>query len=368
MRQRVLDFTERISYVLLPFCLCLLSDGQRSLHSATDGDSRTESDSTQVEELTLLALGDVNLGRQVGQKILEDSMGYPFECIRGFLDSADIVFANLESQLSDQNGETQHPYHNLIFTGPPEGAKSLAWAGITIVSTANNHAFDYGMQALRETIANLDSAGVLHVGTSVNPDSLYFPFILQRKGLKIAFFACTDLMNAASKDWEGHIAWADTGKILPRVRSIRDSVDVIILSYHGGSEYSSHPTRRTRDFAHQMLGGGVDIFLGHHPHVPQGIERCKGKYVLYSLGNFVFHQPQRYWTQRSVGVLMTLRKREGRTMVDSLRCYPLRAGLQPYLLNEGKEYDEVVKRIADLSSRLTSRNDDRSDSSSSVKE
>jgi len=300
-------------------------------------------------ELTLLAFGDINLGRQLGQKILADSIQYPFEHIKGFLDSADIVFANLESQLSDQNGETQHPHHNLIFTGPPEGAQSLAWGGITIVSTANNHAFDYGIEALKETIANLDSAEVLHVGTSVNPESLYYPMIIQRRGVKIAFFACTDLVNTSSKELDGHIARADTGKILPRVRSIRDSVDVIILSYHGGNEYSSQPTRGTKNFAHQMLDGGVDLFIGHHPHVLQGIERYEGKYIFYSLGNFVFYQPHNYWTQRSVGVKLTIMKREGKTTIDLPRCYPLRAGFQPYLLNEGKEYDKVMERIKALS-------------------
>jgi poly-gamma-glutamate synthesis protein (capsule biosynthesis protein) len=299
--------------------------------------------------LKFLAFGDINLGRQVGQKILADSIAYPFQNIKGFIESADVVFANLESQLSDQNGETQHPFQNLVFTGPPTGARSLAWVGISVVSTANNHAYDYGISAMKETIENLDSAGIWHAGTSVKPESVYFPVIFKKKGIRIAFFACTDVMNRMPKGWDSHIACVDTGKILPQVRAIRDSVDLIVMSYHGGNEYSRYPTRGTKNFAHQMMDGGVNIFLGHHPHVPQGNESFSGGQIFYSLGNFVFYQPQYYWTQRSIGVMFKIKKRGGKTLIDSFSCYPIRAGLQPSLIDRGDERQEVIDKIEELS-------------------
>lgn len=115
-------------------------------------------DSSQT--ISILFCGDINLGRKIGKKLLKGDSIYPFYYVRDEFFKNDIVFGNLESQLSDQNGETQHRKYNLIFTGPPEGAKSLRINGINIVSTANNHAFDYGKRAFDETIENLTSQGI----------------------------------------------------------------------------------------------------------------------------------------------------------------------------------------------------------------
>jgi len=89
----------------------------------------------------LLAFGDVNLGRVLGKKIYAGDIDYPFVRIKQLFETADVVFVNLESQLSDQDGETERPGSNLIFTGPKEGAGTLRRSGITMVATANNHRF-----------------------------------------------------------------------------------------------------------------------------------------------------------------------------------------------------------------------------------
>ena len=107
--------------------------------------------------VSLLALGDVNLGRKVGQEILKGNKDYPFEKFGEVLARADVVFANLECPVTDQNGETQSPKSNVIFCAPPDAAATLRRAGVTVVSTANNHAFDYGLKGLRETVKFLAS-------------------------------------------------------------------------------------------------------------------------------------------------------------------------------------------------------------------
>src|SRR3954471_17919047 len=87
----------------------------------------------------IVAAGDVNLGRECGQAILEDPQYDPFRFMGPIWGDAALRFVNLESQLSDQDGETQSPRNRLIFTGPPGGAETLAQAGVAVVSTANNH-------------------------------------------------------------------------------------------------------------------------------------------------------------------------------------------------------------------------------------
>ena len=127
------------------------------------------------QSLVLAAAGDVNLGRVCGQRLLADASYDPLRGVAPIWANADLRFVNLESALSEQHGETQSPRHGLVFTGPPVGADALARAGIGIVSTANNHAWDYAGRGLLETLQNLDRAGVAHAGTGADEANAYRP-------------------------------------------------------------------------------------------------------------------------------------------------------------------------------------------------
>jgi poly-gamma-glutamate synthesis protein (capsule biosynthesis protein) len=302
-------------------------------------------------EVRFLALGDINLGRRVGQVILEGDTLYPFARVADTLRGYDIVFANLESNISDQQGRTEHPRNNMIFTAPPAAAQALRRAGVRIVSTANNHALDFGVSARDQTIRYLDSAGIAHCGTSGKGESLYLPVLLSANGIRIAFFAVTDLMNGTRLAWKDLVARADTGGLLPAIRDVRESADVVVVSYHGGVEYAPKASERTREFARQVLAGGADIVLGHHPHVPYGIETAGGKVAVHSLGNFIFMQPSRYWTRFSFALSFDIVRDATGTRIRSLRGLPLRAGFQPEFLGPGGEAAIIRERVRLLSSQ-----------------
>lgn len=308
-------------------------------------------DSTHASEVSvrLLALGDVNLGRVSGERILAGDTLWPFTNVLNEFREHDIVFVNLESNLSDQNGETQDPDNNLIFTGPPAGAWTLRKAGVTVVSTANNHALDYGRAAKDSTIRYLTQAGVHFAGTSATRDALYEPAILERNGIRFAFFAVTAIMNMPGEWWKGHVAFADTGKLFPRMRAWRPSVDAIVVSYHGGNEYQDRPHRPLTEFAEAVLANGGDLFLGHHPHVPYGIVKIGQGLAAHSLGNFAFNQPQRFWTQRSFGLSVTFTRSGVGTSIGAWRVLPLRAAYQPRFLPAGVEADTIAARVRALS-------------------
>jgi poly-gamma-glutamate capsule biosynthesis protein CapA/YwtB (metallophosphatase superfamily) len=264
------------------------------------------------QRLLLAAGGDVNFGRECGQAILQD-LGYaPFAGLSAAWSSADLRFVNLESQLSDQNGVTQSPRNRLIFSGPPGGADVLAAAGISLVSTANNHAWDYGRSALLETIANLERARVPFAGTGVDVEAAYRPVVARMKGLSVALFAVTHIWNQGHFDGhEGqkHVAWADIDMLRAGIQRARKEHDFVIVSYHGGEEYISAPVDKTRRFVKAVMALGVDAFIGHHPHVPQGVGWVQGRPVLYSLGNLVFAgHDDRPWTKQSFFARLELEK------------------------------------------------------------
>jgi poly-gamma-glutamate synthesis protein (capsule biosynthesis protein) len=283
---------------------------------------------------TLLAFGDVNLGRKVGQRILKGEINFPFEKIDLKGMNADIVFANLESPLSEQNGETESPRSNIVFTGPPHGAMSLRNAGITVVSTANNHSLDYGKRGLHETIEHLSAENILMSGTSKNADSLFNPLLMRKNNINFAIFAVTSFVNFNPSHWRSLIASVDTVALAGQIAEIRDQVDVVMMSCHGGTEYGGAPSQEMSQFAVWCVRNGVDIFLGHHPHVTYGIEKIGSSYIVHSLGNFVFYQPQHVWTQRSYGVLFRVEKMDSSVAIEIERILPLKVGFQTEVLTD----------------------------------
>lgn len=271
-----------------------LSSSAPTLPSAAPTGSAASSSATAAvpEPLVIVAGGDVNLGRECGQSILADVHYDPFRFMGPLWRDADLRFVNLESQLSDQDGETQSPRNRLIFTGPPNGGLTLAQAGIQIVSTANNHAWDYGRGALFETLDNLARAGVKSVGTGRTLDAAFAPAVLEARGKRIAVFAVTQIWNAGdieTHEGRNYVAWARLARVKKALERARREYDVVLLSYHGGVEYIDAPPGPARRFVEAIAKTGfVDAVIGHHPHVPQGIGWYGGHPIFYSLGNFVF--------------------------------------------------------------------------------
>jgi poly-gamma-glutamate synthesis protein (capsule biosynthesis protein) len=304
--------------------------------------------SQSERSISLILFGDVNLGRMVGKELLRGDTGYPFRHVLGTLSTADVVFLNLESQLSDQDGETQHPKYNLIFTGPPSGAVSLRQANVSVVSTANNHAFDYGMRALRETIVHLQGAGVQIVGTSFDSVAGSTPAIVEREGIRIGFLAYTEFVNQKGL-WVGRIALYDSVQCRRDIEQLRRKVDLVVVSYHGGVEYTDSPSSRLRRELRILIDAGADVVVGHHPHYVQGIESYNGKLIFYSLGNFVFYQPQRDLAMSGLGVELTLGGHAGKISVNNTRLLAVRAGLQPTFTLTKAEEESFFQRLKKLS-------------------
>jgi len=251
--------------------------------------------------LTLLLGGDVELARATGRQLLRDPTYDPFSTLHSFLAGADLRFVNLEGPLSEQHGETMSPRNPLVFTGPPSGAAALAHASIDVVSTANNHAWDYGKDGLLETLANLDRAHVAHAGSGADLDAAYAPALVESHGWRVAFVAVTDVFNfgpLASHPAKDYLASADPVAVAKAIAAARAmGARVVVVSHHGGDEYVDQPLARARTLLHAYVDAGADVVVGHHPHVVQGVEWYAGKPVFYSLGNVLMQMHSSHpWT------------------------------------------------------------------------
>lgn len=223
----------------------------------------------------------------------EDEARYPFRNIAPVLREADIAFANLESPLSDR------ARHNGAFRTPTAFADALRWAGIDVVSTANNHALDAEGEGLLDTKEALWKAGVGSVGSGRDLEDARRPFVLDRNGLKVGFLGYTQFVNdgtsAFAREDRSGVVPLDPFVIEEDIRRLRDQVDHVVVSFHWAIENSQDTHADARAFAHRIIDAGADVILGHHPHVPRGVEVYKGRVVFYSLGNFIFGHNHDYW-------------------------------------------------------------------------
>lgn len=304
-----------------------------------------------------MALGDVNLGRSVGQILLKGDVDHPFAELRPVLQDHDIVFVNLESQIADLRGETQHPRDRYRFCAPPEAARALRVGGISVVSTSNNHAFDYGLNALRETIDHLTAEGILWTGTAKDSVGMFPPAVAVRRGIRVGFLAYTEFVNRG-KDGGGRISVYSPARVRKEITALRKDADLVVVSYHGGAEYVETPPRHTLHQMRMIAEAGADIVLGHHPHVPQGLERYRTSWIFHSLGNCVFLQPRREWTQKSFGASIRVIKVGERTEVESIRLLPMVASNQPTFSVGEDVRESVLKRLERLSTVPITRKGD----------
>ena len=285
----------------------------------------------------------------------EDRDRYPFQKIVPIIRQADIAFANLETPLADS------ARHSGDFRTPTSFAQALKWAGFDVISTANNHALDAEGTGLIETKQALSVNGIGSVGTGRNLMGARQPFIVEKKGIRIAFFGYTQAVKGPK--FSG-FALADRSGAMPMdpflvkedIQSVRNQVDFIVLSFHWGmaSEHKQYISAGMRKFAHEMVDAGADIILGHHPHVPRGVELYKNKFIAYSLGNFIFGHNHDYWMDNFLARITVTKKN-----INKVQLLPISGRgkdlAQPYLLKgeaASRLLNDIKKRSEELATRI----------------
>jgi hypothetical protein len=239
--------------------------------------------------LRLRAVGDVMLGSDFPTpKLAPDDGAHLLEPVADWLKDADVTFANLEGPLCDAGTTDKcRPDSSACyaFRSPTRYAPYLTAAGVDVVSTANNHAGDFGELCRRQTEAALDAQGI---GWSGPPGTVA---TVERGGLRIAVVA---FHTSSSCNWlNDHEAAATL------VKKASNGHDLVVVSFHGGAEGASRthvpdePEQfygedrgHLRAFARAVIAAGADVVIGHGPHVLRGLEVVDGHLVAYSLGNF----------------------------------------------------------------------------------
>lgn len=226
-----------------------------------------------------------------------------FRYVRPRFDAADLVVVNFETTLTDSPRYAGYP----CFRSPTALADALRDAGVDVATLANNHCCDGGAEGVRTTLRELDRCGIRHTGVcaaSCGP-AAHHPLRLMIRGVRFAFVNYTYGTNGLPDPCGVQVNRIDTARMARDLAGLaKDSVDCIVACMHWGNEYERQENAAQRELAAWLRRRGVDIVIGHHPHVVQPFEADSVHAVFYSLGNFVSNQRQRY---RDGGVMAGIR-------------------------------------------------------------
>ena len=262
-----------------------------AVEAARDPIERIELGSVRVRPLRLAAVGDVNLGDRVGTAISTFGVRYPWLSVAPVLRAADITIANLECAVSTRGSPI--PGKQYTFRGTPVSLRAMArYAGVDVVTVANNHALDYGRIAFADTLRYAHSYGMKTIGGGADLVAARRPAVYRLGGLRVALLGYSDVrppgfdagpaLSGTAPAFPSYIA-ADVRKARAR------GADVVAIYFHWGIERTFTPTARQRYLAHVAFDAGATVVVGAHPHVQQPIERPRlRRLVKWSLGNFVF--------------------------------------------------------------------------------
>ncbi len=241
-----------------------------------------------VVMVTLGLLGDVMLGRQVGEALSREGPGALVSAdVRSVLAEADAVIANLECCISARGERWPDPDKPFFFRAPPVAVEALHRLGVSAVTLANNHALDYGYDALLDTIELLRDAGIATTGAGADIEAARQPARLLVGDSSITVIGCTDHPPdyAASRAHPG-VAYATLGTEIDRwlAQAIHHArSDCVMVAPHWGPNMVARPLRRVQRAAAQLRAAGATFVAGHSAHVFHGVRDR----VLFDLGDFV---------------------------------------------------------------------------------
>ena len=292
--------------------------------------------------MKLALAGDTMLGRGVAERLATASPRSLFapEVVAAVAE-ADLCVLNLECCISERGrpavGKTFH------FRAPPIAVEALVHLGVDCVTLANNHALDFGPDALLETFAHLESGGIAWVGAGPDVASARNAVVLETRGLRVGLLALTDHPSDYAADTaRPGVAYANLQKdgvpdwVAEGIAAL--DTDAILVTPHWGWNMTVEPMAHVRAAARLLLGNGATLVAGHSAHVFHGV----GPRVLYDLGDFLDDYRVDRHLRNDLGLLFLVD-----LAGERLEAIPLKLEFAHTRLADGEDAAWIRRRLGD---------------------
>lgn len=266
----------------------------------------------KIKTASILSFGDMMLDRNVKKQIGINGPDFPFKALAGeegrFLNGADIIAANLEGSFANKRRPTSK---SIAFQFDPSLISTLKKYNFGLFTLANNHSLDMGSAGFEESKINLKKAGIDFYGQQykINDNNL---LIKQIGDFKFGLIGLDDTINK--------VKTSEVKTLIDKAKKL--GAEIIMVNIHWGDEYKEISNTRQRQIAHTLVDSGVDVIIGHHPHVVEEMEIYNNHPIFYSLGNFVFDQYFSVPTQQELGVGLVFKEENNQKSV-SMYVFPL---------------------------------------------
>ncbi len=290
-------------------------------------ETRVESAPSSLE---MAFVGDVIFGRYRASQfaaICQADCGSLFSSVASLL-ASDLTVANLETPIVPSLPLEPPINTRTVFGATNAHVALLRAAGFHALNVANNHWFDQRFEGVTQTPSTLRAHDIVPLGEAVRARPWVRAVTIERRSMRVAFIAFASVLNkplVAGRPMVPFVEIDDIARrVSPVVREAAHTHDVVVVSAHWGEEYVDHPSSAQESAARALVDAGATLFIGHHPHVLQRIERRGRSVIAYSLGNFLFDNPE--LAQRETGVL---RVRARRGCVASATFHPVLIEARP---------------------------------------
>jgi len=252
--------------------------------------------------ISIAAVGDLLIHSRVYDEAEQSDGSYNFlpmfDAVQSYLKEPTITMANQETIMGGTEiGLSTYPQ----FNSPFELGDNLKELGVDIVTMANNHTLDRGEVAIQNATSYYDKIGMLYTGSFKDEEDRSKIRVMEEEGIRVSFLSYTYGTNGIpvpeGKDYLVNLI--DKDLMEHDIKEAKQLSDIIVVSLHFGNEYERVPNNEQRSLAQFVADLGVDVVIGHHPHVLQPIDWIEGKdgnqmLVAYSLGNFLSGQDKLY--------------------------------------------------------------------------
>lgn len=245
----------------------------------------------QVEDFTMFFTGDVMLQYCKGIYADKGINGLITEYIQQEMVNADMTVINNEFPFSTRGEKA--PDKQYTFRVEPSYVNALLDMGVDVASLANNHALDFGPDALLDTFTTLDDAKIPYVGAGATKERAEEAIFVEAGGRKVGVLSASRVIPVV--EWNiancqpGLFCTYDSTRLVQRIKEIESQCDYVVVFVHWGLEKKTYPEEYQRNLAKQYIDAGADLVVGNHSHVPQGIEYYNGVPIVYCLGNYIFN-------------------------------------------------------------------------------